>query len=262
MRHTFPVARWVLLVVAAGSGCDFDSSLSPTVQLEVVIDASGIIPHQNDLNYTIELERCRVAIQTLEFTTEGEMHVDLSLLRRVHDALISSAYAHPGHSAGGEVVGELGGRFVFDWLDDGKPLGIATMLVATYTGANFTFDHAESGSGVNAEDTIVNHTFELAGIATRDGETYTFEAVLDQDEGRRVVGLPLELDVEDHTSVVLGMSLNIVDPIEGDTVFDGIDFAALDQDGDHIVVIEEGTETGNLLRNNLQSHDFYQVNTR
>jgi hypothetical protein len=238
-------------------GCDFDTSLAPEVELRVVVDDTGVLPLETDLGYQIELERCRVAIDTIEFTTDGEMHA--SLLDPLYDLVVPTAYAHPGHYAGGEIVGELTGGIVFDWREGGRELGMATMLQADYSGANFTFARAQPGKGVPPDDRIVGHTFDIAGTATIDGRMYTFEAVLDEDEDRRVVGLPFELTVDDSTDADLGLSFAVIDPHEEDTVFDGVDFAALDDDGDRHVVLEPDTEQYNRLRRNLQVHDHYTV---
>jgi hypothetical protein len=75
------------------------------------------------------------------------------------------------------------------------------------------------------------------------------------------VGLPLALDLGagGEQDVELGLELFTHDPIEGDTVFDGLDFAMLDDDGDHVIVIEPDTEAYNLLRRSTQAHDYYGV---
>jgi hypothetical protein len=240
-------------------GCDLDTSFAPRVDLEVRVDGTGIRAHGTDLGYYVELERCRMVVDTLELTTGGEMHADASLLRLLYDLAIPRAYAHPGHAAGGEVVGELVGTFVVDFRDHGRALGLATLLQAHYSGANFSFARAEPGLGVDPDDPIVGHTVDIAGTATREGEVYTFEALLDQDEGRRVVGLPLDLIVDDRTDVALGVALHVAEVTGDRSIFDEIDFATLDDDGDHHVVLEPGTEAYNRLRNSLQLHDHYEV---
>lgn len=260
MRPIFCVALGVTAL--AGTACDFDTDLAPEVELRVVVDSQGLVPATNDLGYQVELERCRVAIHDVEFTTAGEMHADASPWQRLHDVVIPTAHAHPGHYAGGEIVGELAGSYVFEWHTDGEMLGMATMLQAKYNGANFSFGRAMPSAAVPADDPIIGHTFDIAGTATIDGETFTFQALVDEDETRHVVGLPLDIEVDDSTDIALGLSFALIDPYEGDTVFDGIDFAALDEDGDMHVVIEPGTEAYNHLVRNLQVHDNYLVTTR
>ena len=240
-------------------GCAFDSELADRAAVDVVVDSGAVVTTETDLGYRLELSRCRVAIDTIEFTTDGEMHA--SLLGPAWDLLIPSAYAHPGHYAGGEVVGELPGRYVFDWRDDGTVLGQATLLRAEYSGANFSFTRARVEDGLAPDDPILGHTFEIKGTASLDDDRWEFSVLLDQDEGRRVVGLPMSLDLDPESSegLQLGLQLLVHDPFEEDTLFDGIDFAMLDDDGDHVIVIEPDTDAYNRLRRNAQAHDYYAV---
>ena len=237
-------------------GCAFDSEPAERTPARIVVAGEGVTAVDTDLGYRIELTRCRVAIDTLEFTTSGEMHA--SLLSPLWDLVVPDAFAHPGHYAGGEVVGELPGRHVFDWRDDGALIGEATLLDTQYNGANFSFTRAEAGD-VTPDDPIVGHTFEIMGTATQGDESWEFSVLLDQDEGRQVVGLPLDIDLAGDEEIELGLELFVRDPIEGDTLFDGLDFAALDDDGDGVVVIEPDTEPYNRLRRSTQAHDHYGV---
>jgi hypothetical protein len=52
-----------------------------------------------------------------------------------------------------------------------------------------------------------------------------------------------------------------VDPIEGDSIFDGIDIVALDTDDDGFVELSDDLhpEAWATLRRNLQVHDHYAV---
>lgn len=254
--------RSLLLTVSAAlpsllGGCAFDSELADRAAVDIVIDSGAVVTTETDLGYRVELSRCRVAIDTVELTTDGEQHA--SLLGSAWDLLVPSAYAHPGHYGGGEVVGELTGRHVFDWRDDGGVLGQATLLEAEYTGANFSFTRAGPDE-VAPDDPLLGHTFEIVGTATLDDERWQFSALLDQDDGRRVVGLPLSFELDpDSDDQALAIQLLVQDPFEEDSLFDGIDFAMLDEDGDHVVVIEPGTEAYNRLRRSTQAHDHYAV---
>lgn len=237
--------------------CGFDSEPAARTPARIFVDADGITSIDTDLGYTVELQRCRVTIDTLEFTTNGEMHA--SLLHHAWGLLIPDAFAHPGHYAGGEVVGELPGRHVIDWLDDGALIGEATLLDTHYEGTNFSFTRAKVEDGVTPDDPIVGHTMELAGTVTLDDESWEFSVLMDQDEGRRVVGLPLELVLSGDEEVDLGLELFTRDPFEGDTIFDGLDFAALDDDGDGVIVLQPDSDAYNVLRRATQAHDYYGV---
>ena len=242
------------------TACDFDSVIAPRVGLDILIDGSAIQRSVSDLDYEVELTRCRVAIDILEFTTDGEQHA-FARPASLGEWLIPTAFAHPGHYGGGEIVGELTGRHVFDWRDE-RVLGEAELTEALYTGANFTFARARRADGLAADDPIVGHTFDIAGVAERDGVTIQFEVQVDQDEDRRVVGLPLELDVDSSTTRSLALALFTRDPLEEDTLFDGVDFGSLDPDADGVVRVDPGSDAYNRLRRNLQAHDHYAVQVR
>lgn len=259
------------LLVTSALACD--SEQAPRVTLPVVVDSNGIAPFDNDLGYRIEITKLRVAFDTVEFTTGGEMHA--SLLRRIgdglHELVVPTAYAHPGHAGGGEVTGEMTGRFVVDWLDDGAPLGDAVLLGGMYSGANFVFTRATADDGLEADDPIIGHTIEIEGIATRDGVSFTFHGFIDEEEDKRVIGLPISEDitteetefrVDAGTDVTLGLQVLMVDPFEADTAFDGVDFAAADPDGDGDVELVVGETPNNLLLRQLQVHDQYRVSIR
>jgi hypothetical protein len=250
-------AAGVLVIPILCAACDFDSSVAPRVELDVVVDSDGMVEFVNAEGYTIRLTRMRVAFENVEFTTGGEEH--MAMLRPLVDLMIPTAYAHPGHDAGGEVIGEMDGRFVVDWLDEGALLGTAVLIQSDYNGANFVFTRARPGDGIDASDPIVGHTFEIAGEATKDGETWTFSGFVDEDEGRRVIGLPFDLEVDATTDETLGLQLLPKDPAEADTAFDDLDFAALDDDGDGIVQIVPGEAAANVLKKQLQIHDHYAV---
>lgn len=259
------------LVVTSALACD--SEQAPRVTLPVVVDGDGIVPFDTDLGYRIEITKLRVAFDNVEFTTGGEMHA--SLIRRVgrglHDLVVPTAYAHPGHYAGGEVTGEMTGRFVVDWLDDGASLGEAVLLGGMYSGANFVFTRATADDGLEAEDPIIGHTMEIEGTATKDGTSFTFHGFIDEEDGKRVVGLPIseevtaeetDFEVRASTSVTLGLQVLMIDPFEPDTAFDGIDFAAADADADGDVELVAGEAPYNLLLRQLQVHDQYRVSVR
>lgn len=266
-------ARQIALVSVVTHVLACDSEQAPRVTLPIVVDSDGIVPFANDLGYEITITKLRVAFDNVEFTTGGEMHA--SLLRRfgqgLHDLVVPTAYAHPGHYAGGEVTGEMQGRFVVDWLDDGASLGEAILLGGTYSGANFVFTRATAEDGLEAGDPILGHTMQIEGTATKDGTTYTFHGFIDEEDGKRVVGLPIsedvtadetEFEVDASTDVTLGLQVLMLDPFEPDTAFDGIDFAAADADADGDVELVAGETPSNLLLRQLQVHDQYRVSIR
>ena len=252
----FWIACTVLTCTAA---CDLDTSLAPRVDLDVVVQATENSFSADDTQ--IELTEVRMALESVEFTTEGEMHARTGLLPAIHDFVVPTAFAHPGHAAGGEVVGELVGRHVIDYLDSASSIGIATLLEADYSGANFTFAIAEASDGLAADDPLIGHTFLLAGTATRGDVEVEFVAYVDQDEDRSIIGLPLSFTATEGSTEQLALRFDAVDPIEGDTILADIDIVSLDEDGDGFVEIsaDENPEAWANLRRNLQVHDHYAV---
>lgn len=239
------------------TACDLDTALAPRVELDVVVQETSDTLTADGT--TIELTEMRMALDTIEFTTEGEMHA--GLLPSLYTLAVPTAFAHPGHSGGGEVVGELVGRRVVDFLDPGALMGSATLLGAHYTGANFTFAIADAGDGLDADDPLVGHTFVLAGTATRGEAEVEFVAYVDQDEDRSIIGLPLSFTADERSTEALALRFDAVDPIEGDSIFDGIDIVALDTDDDGFVELSDDLhpEAWATLRRNLQVHDHYAV---
>lgn len=221
------------------------------VELDVVLDGSTLVDAPTDLGYTIRLDTARIAAADLEFTIQGEMHAALWRL------LVPRAFAHPGHYAGGDVTGALGGAFVFDWIaGDGDLLGRAELLVGTYRGCNFAFRRADD---LPVADPLAGHSAHFAGVATRDGHDVPFLAVLDLDPGAAVVGAPFDADIDIATAGPLRLQLRARDDVSGAALFDGVDFAALVPSDGGLVEIAPGDPAHNLVRRALQSHVFYLV---
>lgn len=275
MRRRFASICLVLLapLPLAPLSCDAASE-APRVQLEVTADGSGLTDLTNDLGFEITLDEARVAISGLVFTAAGEVHSAAPTvapeqpgtlaLRWLGQLLVPRAHAHPGHHQGGEVIGELPGRHVVDFLAP-SPLGQATLIAASYDAANFTFVRASTEDGLDAGDALVGHTARLSGTARAGEVEIAFTIVVDSPEGRALVGAPFELAVGADTEATLGLRLLGADPFEGDTLFDGLDFAALDSDGDGVVRIgpdasDPGVEAAyNLFRRTFQTHDHFDI---
>ncbi len=228
---------------------------SDTVMVErsVVVDGSGAREVTNDLGWAVRVDVLRVVLEDLELTGGGDQHA--SLLAPVRDVLLPLARAHPGHDASGEVLGELSGRFVIDFAAPGRAtLGAATLLLGSYAGANFTFTRA-AGGDVPDDDPLFGHTLWIEGQASKDGVTVPFVSAVDQDEGRRLVGAPFAYEATEGEDRAIVLSLLLVEPREGTTLFDGVDFAALPEDGS----APAGHALNTRLRDASQSHDFWSL---
>ncbi len=260
MRARELVALWL----AVGLGACGDPEEATRVDLTVLVDATGLEPVTTDLGYEVTLDAARLGLGDLLFTVAGEAHT-AALWRALTGALVPVAHAHPGHFQAGDVTGELRGRFVADWLDGaGAELGVATLLAGTYQSANFTFVAAGEADGLAVDDPLAGHTALLAGVATRAAETVAFTALIDTPVDRALLGAPFVLRVRAASRERLGLRLLSRDPLEGDTLFDGVDFGAADEDGDGQLLLSAAASGAaatayTRLARTLQTHDHFDV---
>ena len=245
-------ALLALVMAACGGGRE-----AVEVQLPVVSDATLIAPVITDLGYTVTITAARAAIRDLELTIEGEEH-EIGTATRI---IGGGALPHPGHAGGGDVTGELLGDLLVTWTDDGVVLGTASLLTGRYQGLNFTFRRAADADGLADADPLLGHTFHVVATVARDTGTWTADIILDMDDDTQLVGAPFAHDVTATSTDAIGLQLAPADPFESDTVFDGIDFAALD-DGTGAVTIAPGDTAHNQLRRLFGAHDHYLAQTR
>ncbi len=235
-----------LTVAACGA-----SEEAATVTLPVTTTAGPPAAIVTDLGYRITLTSVRAAIADVQFTIEGEQH-----------AAARIAPPHPGHSAGGEVTGELPGRFLLRW-DAAAPttLGLATLIVGDYHGANFGFRAADAADDLAADDPLVGHALHLTGTVERDGATTAFDALLDVEVDTAVIGAPFAAVITEAATAPLAIEFLPTDATEGDTAFDGVDFATLPVTAG-VVTVRPGSVEHNALRRTLTTHDHYAVAPR
>ena len=249
-------------VFGLGAGCYAGAEVAE-VALPVEVSAAGMGPAESDLGYTVSVDRLRAAISDIAFTVPGDGLVSAPAVRGLAGGGAGVPdYGHPGHVSGGEVTGELPGALLVEATAGGAALGTATLLAGDYTGVDFFFDRAHAGHGLDPSDPLLGHTFHIEGMAARNGATITFEAILDIDEGAQLIGAPFAHSVVAGDQARLRFAIHTTEPYAGTTIFDGIDFAVLDEDGDGHVSIEPGTEAHNRMRRALQVHDYYSVITQ
>lgn len=259
------LARGVLALGLHVSACS-DPEEAPRVELPVVVDGSCLTPVTTDLGYTVQVHGLRMAARDLQFAVAGEVH--MTSREGLRSLLFPSARAHPGHYTGGEVTGELTSRFVLDWINgNGAELGMGTLLQGLYDSANLTLDHADA-TEVSADDPLLGHSAYIAGTASKDGGEVHFVAVIDSPDARQIVGFPFDLRVNADTRARLGLTLCTVDPLEQDTLFDGLDFSTLSAASEGTwagqVVLNEASTEENLaayqrLKRTLQTHDHFAL---
>ena len=267
------------LVVLAVSGLGCGPSAAPRVELPVVIDGSALEPALNDLGWTVELTQARLVIEDLRFTTAGEVHERVGLgpqpVSDLGSLLIPRAWAHPGHFQDGEIIGELPGRYVVDFAsEDGRELGLATLIAGDYAALAFGLGRGDAELGLALEDPLLGHSALLRGIACgeREGQPLEleFQIVIDSPLDREITGVPFDASVDVDTLGSIGLRLYALDPIEGDTLFAGVDFAALADFADEGQLLRiadpEASEQDPLLdeayyaiRRELQAHDLFEA---
>ncbi len=262
MRRSTYMQFFTMLVAPALAPACAAPDEAPRVRMPVTIDASAIEAVTTDLGYDVEINSARVIVSDLVFTVAGEVHTT-SRRRALSDFFIPSAHAHPGHYQGGEVTGELRGAFAVNWVEeDGRTLGPATMIATTYRAANFTFGRG-SRDTLPPQDPLIEHTALVSGVATKGGDTTAFTIIVDAPRGRQLVGAPAEFSVDDNDAGALLLRLHTADPLEGDTMFDGLDFTTLDADGDGALRIApdlpEVEDAYNTFRRVFLTHDHYSV---
>lgn len=231
--------------------------------LPVQVDDSQLAPVDNDLGWTVTLTAARLVAGSLELTIAGESHAKkTSPLEALRDFAVGRARAHPGHLADGDVAGELVGPVLVDWFaPDKSALGLATLFEGDYEGANLRLVTASTEHGLEASDPLVGFGAYLAGVATRADRTVRFEARLAAPEPALIVGLPFSLRASPSSRTTLGLALSPRDPIEGDTLFDGLDFGALADlspaaEGQPILLSDAAN---NRLRRAFFTHDFFSL---
>src|SRR5690606_25529179 len=234
------------------------------VDVPVAVDATVVSRLTTDLDYEVDLTEARIMVRDLTFSIAGELHT-ASLLRRSYEWLVPDALAHPGHYQGGDITGEMRGRFLLDWLPGEElELGEASLIVGQYRSANFIFSRAGEAE-LQENDPLRGHTALLRGTATKHEQTVSFLALIDSPKDRELVGIPFEFKLEETSNVVLHLQLKILSTLEGDTLFDGLNFLALDEDDDGEVEFtpENGSENladaYNRLRRKLQTHDHFEI---
>jgi hypothetical protein len=244
--------RLLFTVLAACTG----SEEAAKVELPVTTLESALPAATTDLGYQVQVTRLRIAVDTIQFTIEGEMHEDVA---RTAPGALAPPLPHPGHYAGGEVTGELPGKFVLTWEGKQQPmLGNATLIVGDYHGANFNFRAADASDGLAAGDPFLGHAMHVEGMVSKDGTTKPFHALLDVELDTQLVGAVFEDKVAEGSHETLAIEFYPTDPFEHDTPFDAVDFFSLPETSGAIEIVP-GSAAHNIIRRAIQTHDHYGV---
>lgn len=255
MRFSTGATCATLALVVPLGGCDGESLEAEPIDVPIVAEPLEAVV-VNDLGYTVTVTAARQLLVDLEFTVGGEAHaVRSSAPFDLLGLFVGRAHAHPGHAAGGAVRGELPGRHLVDWIAGGE-IGFARVLPGAIDGVDFGLGTVDAGDGLTADDPLLGANLYLEAAVERGEDRWSLAVAVPQDADRRVYGAPCVARAEAGGDA-LPVALRLVDPYEGDTAFDGLDFAALDADGDGRVDAAPNGPLVNRLRRTLQTHDHY-----
>lgn len=254
-------ALGLLAVLAA---CDIAPEEAERVQIPMATSAAGLGVVQTDAGYAVELRSVRLVVSDFTFFVAGEVHAAADWSEHLASLFIRRASAHPGHYQGGDVTGELLGRFLVETSTGTEAvLGAPTLLLGSYESASFTFGRGSAADGLGAADPLFGHTAVLDGVVSIDAETVPFRVIIDAPEDRLLEGAPFEADLLGALPARLGYRVSALDPLEGDSLFDGVDFAALPRTEGRILIAPDSTdalETAyTVIRRAFMTHDHHAI---
>lgn len=248
----------VACVVLASAGCGGETTQATRVDMPVGADGTGLVEFDTDEGYSVQLHAVDMRVERVEFTVGGEAHNDeqawhQQLMRRV----VGEAHAHPNHSAGGEVGGELPGPVVFQWRpDEFKEVGAGDFLEADYAGYNLVFPE-EPVDENDSESLAVELMARLEGVADNGENAVEFSVDVDLADASTIFGGALSGAIAGDDVAAVGLQFLPFDEWSGRSIFDEVDFSALSVDDDGIAQIPEGSLAYIHIRLALTSHEHY-----
>ncbi len=221
-------------------------------ELPVLVDGDSLEEFETNRGYQIDLEEVLFRVERVEFTVGGEAHGEASLLPRLRQMVIGEAYAHPNHSAGGEVAGEIVGPFDLHWLlGEMTEIEVGTFLEGNYGGYNLFLTVADGYSEV-AE----GMTGRISGTASKNGEQIPFEVAL-VGQNTEIYGGALSGNLPDEAVTAVALEFLAYEPHSSWSIFDRVEFSELSQDQDGVVRIESGSLAYARIQTALASHEHY-----
>ncbi len=215
--HVSLIVSAALAAALAMAGCG-GGSAAARVELPFATSAEPLASVTNDRGFRVELAEVTLPLRDLHLTGRGEQHarVPLRTLERLGAWVLPTAHAHPGHEAGGDVLGERLGPFEARFGGGtADPLGTVTVLEGSLRGGSFRF---------RGDAPVI-----VKGEAVRgDGSRLPLELEVSLPDGARVDGIPLMLDVTARTEGTLRLRL-LPSSTRGRTLFDAIDFDNFDE---------------------------------
>lgn len=254
-------ARFAVLLCLAGlMACD-DAHEPHRVELPVETESASLPSITTNLGYEVEILAAELSFTALQFTMGGELHASAQPSRVRLPRFFATAHAHPGHFQEGDVTGELPGHHVARWgAEGGGVLGIATLIVGRYEGANLVIRNAVVSEGESNHEELANAAGVVRGLVMVDGTPEAFELRLRVEEPIEVTGIPFQAGLRDNATGALRLALLVENPFGSDTLLDDIDFTALlaASPGEHTVSSADDPLLGAFFAR-WTDHDFLKV---
>jgi hypothetical protein len=241
--------------VAAATGCA-DAEPATSWQLPLHTAAPSLTV-QSDDGAILTFTGARVAVRDFTFETGGELHTTSPLWR----VIVPEANAHPGHFNQGTITGELAGRFVVNFADPAETGLSATLQSGDYVAASFFFDQFAADEAPDHAGACIHLTGD---VTTAANTTHAVDITIVCPDDRQMQSAPFDARIRSGRGSI-ALSLELLDPFEGDTAFDGIDWTELATlaDPGTAIRLHESSPDGPLqdayltVRRNLLSHDHY-----
>lgn len=214
--------RKIIVLMSILTGCSEDRK-ALQLPVEHVPSAASLALEGG---VTVELSAALLTVADLQLEAPAE-----TARARTGWSLISTAHAHPGHDAAGELVGELAGSFSLDLLGEGSELGVAQCYEGELATASLT---------LLSEPAAV-----VEGTATVGTETRAFSFVLAPEQDITGITLSGELDAERPPRA-------LVYAVDLAQALSAVDWSTPDEDADGLLTTADG-ELANTVAFGLNS---------
>lgn len=237
-------ARVASAVVAFSllSGCGQARTGGRRIEVSTRIQGEALAQtrFENDLGWTIELTRARVALDHLYYVT-GE-----SVGANLWNPFVSVAYAHPGHYDAGEVLAEMTDHVAVDLLAEPRALPSREAVTGSAHSAVVAFGALGDGSAVSDAGISEGETVEVEGHATSGASRVEFRAtvatsdLLHADSSLpEVEGCPFDGELSESGTVTCEVRPSVW--------LDQVDFTGFSSNATTQVTFARGSEQHNAL---------------
>lgn len=239
------------IVIACAIGFAGCSENEESDRFDVVITTAPLsVPFTNSLGYEVWIHQADFLVETTYFTREGEVH----LAKRWLPSL-PSAFAHPGHTQGGEIVGETQGIHLITFNHESNLVAEATLLRGAIEAGDITLRNRAEDDEIDRLP--VGASIRLVGSAFRGDQAWPFDLSFGHSERTTIIGIPVETILPTGQSLQMHFDTVIYGENAEASIFDNIDFAAdteTVQNGDVVF----STATTNRIRRVLNRHDWFR----